>query len=104
MCRDEDDRKSSLLDTFSTHVAKVTNVKEKAVLQQWLEDSFNATEDIEGIVSRAEAGGPLVYLDLDPNIDLTRTELLEVSKSCHAGVLKKIASVFTHLKVVILPS
>ncbi|KZP28556.1 hypothetical protein FIBSPDRAFT_1039652 [Athelia psychrophila] len=42
----------------------------------------------------------MVYLDLDANVDLIRTELLEVSKSCYAPVLKKVATLFTHLKLV----
>ncbi|KAJ7796935.1 hypothetical protein B0H14DRAFT_3114404 [Mycena olivaceomarginata] len=66
---------------------------EKAALRQWLEDSFDQTEVIEKIIKRhcAAATGPtpMVYLDFDADVHVTRTELLE-----------KIARVFTHLKLV----
>ncbi|KZP13764.1 hypothetical protein FIBSPDRAFT_834882 [Athelia psychrophila] len=100
VCKNEDERKNLLLNAFSISVSKVTHAKEKETLNQWLEDSFDATEEIEQIISRAEPGGAMVYLDLDANVDLTRTELLEVSKSCYAPVLKKVATLFTRLKLV----
>jgi hypothetical protein len=99
VCKDTGDKKIQLLNLFSNRVGGVTDPAQKAGLQQWLEDSFDATEEIEGIIARDGGNGPMVYLDLDADIDLTRTELLEVSRSCYAGVLKKVASVFTHLKV-----
>ena len=40
------------------------------------------------------------YLDLDSSVELTRRELLEVSRSCNSDVLKKLATIFMHLNVV----
>ncbi|KAF7345337.1 RING-type domain-containing protein [Mycena sanguinolenta] len=102
VCKDADSRKTALVDLFSEYVSKVSNADEKAALRQWLEDSFDQTEAIEGIIKRHCANGPtqMVYLDFDADVHLTRTELLEVSRSCYAAVLKKIARVFTHLKLV----
>lgn len=99
VCKGTDKNKNQLLNAFSNRVGKVTDPTEKANLQQWLEESFDATEEIENIIARVDASGPMVYLDLDSDIELTRTELLEVSRSCYSGVLKKVATVFTHLKV-----
>ncbi|KAJ7511588.1 hypothetical protein B0H11DRAFT_2168265 [Mycena galericulata] len=102
VCKDTGNRKTGLVDLFSAYVGKVTDREKKAALRQWLDESFDQTEEIEGIVARhcAERSGPMVYLDFDADVHLTRTELLEVSRSCYAGVLKRIASVFTHLKLV----
>ena len=41
-----------------------------------------------------------VYLDLDSDVELTRRVLLEVSRSCNSDVLKKLTTIFTHLKVI----
>ncbi|KAJ7255802.1 hypothetical protein B0H12DRAFT_1202106 [Mycena haematopus] len=102
VCKDTDSRKTTLVNLFSDYVGRVTEADEKVALRQWLEDSFDQTEEIEGIIKRHCANGPtrLVYLDFDADVHLTRTELLEVSRSCYAGVLKKIARIFTHLKLV----
>ncbi|KAJ7912609.1 hypothetical protein B0H13DRAFT_2474704 [Mycena leptocephala] len=102
VCKDPSTRKTELVNLFSEFVGKVTETQKKTALRQWLEESFDQTEEIEGIITRhsANGSGPMVYLDLDADVQLTRTELLEVSRSCYAGVLKKIATMFTHLKLV----
>ncbi|KAJ7064671.1 hypothetical protein C8F01DRAFT_1127642 [Mycena amicta] len=100
-------RKAELVNAFSDQVGKIANAEEKAALKQWLDESFDMTEEIEGIIKRhrnslslQNAELQLVYLDFDADVELSRTELLEVSRSCYAGVMKKIARVFTHLKLV----
>ncbi|KAJ6523524.1 hypothetical protein DFH09DRAFT_198273 [Mycena vulgaris] len=102
VCKDGNSRKTDLVNLFSEFVGKITEPEKKAALHQWQEESFDQTEQIEQIITRhcANASGPMVYLDFDADVQLTRTELLEVSRSCYAGVLKKIATVFTHLKLV----
>ncbi|KAJ7765271.1 hypothetical protein B0H16DRAFT_415398 [Mycena metata] len=102
VCKSTDERKTALVDLFSEFVGKVADSEKKTALRQWLEDSFDQTEEIEGIIQRHCATGPtpMVYLDFDADVHLTRTELLEVSRSCYPPVLKKIARVFTHLKLV----
>lgn len=106
VCKDGSSHKTKLVNLFSEFVGKVTEPEKKVALRQWLEESFDQTEEIEGIINRhcANGSGPMVYLDFDAGVHLTRTELLEVSRSCYAGVLKKIATVFTHLKVCITSS
>ncbi|KAF7325565.1 RING-type domain-containing protein [Mycena kentingensis (nom. inval.)] len=99
-------RKTELVNAFSEQVGKISDAAEKAALRQWLEESFDMTEEIQAIVKRHLAGlqatapPQMVYLDFDTDIQLARTELLEVSRSCYSGVMKKIARVFTHLKLV----
>ncbi|KAJ7185276.1 hypothetical protein C8R46DRAFT_1185063 [Mycena filopes] len=102
VCKGTDERKTALVNLFSDFVGRVADQEKKANLRQWLEDSFDQTEEIEGIIKRHCANGPvpMVYLDFDADVHLTRTELLDVSRSCYPPVLKKIARVFTHLKLV----
>jgi hypothetical protein len=91
---------NALLNAFSSRVGAIKDASQKKALQEWLDESYDATAKIEDIISRAaKPGSPEVYLDLDADVKLTRTELLEVSKSCYAGVLKNLATIFTHLKV-----
>jgi hypothetical protein len=100
VCKDPSTRKTELVNLFSEFVGRITEAEKKSALRQWLEESFDQTEEIERIIEHHSANaGPMVYLDLDADVQLTRTELLEVSRSCYAGVLKKIATMFTHLKV-----
>jgi len=99
VCKGTDKNKAQLLNAFSNRVGTITDPAQKAGLQQWLEESLDATEEIERVVARVGTEGPMVYLDFDSDVELTRTELLDVSRSCYSGVLKKVASVFTHLKV-----
>ncbi|KAF8205290.1 hypothetical protein K438DRAFT_1964368 [Mycena galopus ATCC 62051] len=99
VCRDTNSRKKILADLFSDYVGKIADATEKAALRQWLDDSLDQTDEINRIISLHTNGPtPMVYLDLDADVHLTRTELLEVSKNCNARVLKKIARIFTHLK------
>ncbi|KAJ6503750.1 hypothetical protein C8R45DRAFT_1060395 [Mycena sanguinolenta] len=102
ICKDADSRKTELVNLFSDYAGKVTVAEKKTMLRQWLEESFDQTEEIERIIKSHGANDncAMVYLDLDADVRLTRTELLEVSRSCYAGVLKKIAAIFSHLKLV----
>ncbi|TDL20326.1 hypothetical protein BD410DRAFT_725893 [Rickenella mellea] len=101
VCKESDNmEKQALVDAFSVRVSQLKDGKEKADMQQWLEDSFDSTEEINEIIATVDASAPRVYLDLDSEVELTRKELLEVSKSCYAGVLRKLVQIFTHLKIV----
>ncbi|KAK7063370.1 RING-type domain-containing protein [Favolaschia claudopus] len=103
VCRDPSERRTHLVDAFSDAVGKITDFEKRAALRQWLEESFDRTAEIEQIIMRhrtAEGGeSASLYLDLDADVRLTRTELLDVSRSCYSAVLKKIANIFTHLKL-----
>ncbi|KLO12331.1 hypothetical protein SCHPADRAFT_829706 [Schizopora paradoxa] len=103
VCRDSSEvnasKKQGLFDAFSNQVGRISDATQKSAIQQWLEDSFDSSEEIEQIIGKAASTNPRVYLDLDSGIKLTRRELLEVSKSCYSGVLKNLVSIFTHLKL-----
>jgi hypothetical protein len=101
--RDNPDR-AALLNEFSNQVSKIDQKKKQEDMKQWLEDSYDSAGEIEAMIAEAPdahlgAAQPRVFLDLDAQVKLTRIELLEVSRSCYAGVLEKLATIFTHAKV-----
>jgi hypothetical protein len=100
VCRDQPSaQQEGLLNLFSSRVSKMEDEEERMVMRRWLDDSFDASEEIASMISKVPASGPAIILDLDVRVELTRTELLEVSRSCYSGVLKKVVEVFTHIKV-----
>lgn len=70
---------------FSQQVGKENDPTRKQVLSDWLEGSYDSAAEIEELIKKApDHGDPRqkrFYLDLDANVNLTRTELLEVSAS-----------------------
>ena len=86
MCKDRTDpRRDELVNMFSQQVGKENNQTRKQLLSDWLEDSYDSAAEIEELIKKApDHGDPKqkrFYLDLDANVNLTRTELLEVSAS-----------------------
>ncbi|KAG8829344.1 hypothetical protein FRC17_006734 [Serendipita sp. 399] len=105
VCKDRSNPyREELVNAFSNKVGKESDENRRKMLTDWLEESYNAVEEIMELVDAApDAGDPKqrrIYLDLDSGIDLTRAELLEVARSLYPGVLKKLASILTHLKIV----
>ncbi|KAJ6600943.1 hypothetical protein DFH09DRAFT_1355223 [Mycena vulgaris] len=85
ICEDPSSRKTDLVNLFSEFVGKVTEPEKKAALCQWLEECFDQTEDIEGIIARHWTNGAYTNGDLRGVAQLLRRW--------------KIATVFTHLKL-----
>ncbi|KAG8799752.1 hypothetical protein FRC19_000072 [Serendipita sp. 401] len=105
VCKDRTNPyREELVNAFSNKVGKESDENRRKMLTDWLEESYNAEEEIMELVNAAPDSNdpkqPRIYLDLDSGIDLTRTELLEVARSLYPGVLKKLASILTHLKTV----
>ena len=98
-------KKAKLANAFAVKARQICSGEKCEVMQKWLEDSFDSTEEIEELIANApgvadaNANQDRIYLDLDSGIDLTRKDLLEVSKSCYSGVLQKLTQIFTHIKV-----
>jgi hypothetical protein len=104
VCKDRNNpERDILVNSFSNRVGRETDADRRKMLTEWLEESYNSEAEIQEIIEGApDAGHPdqrRVYLDLDSGVNLTRTELLEVARSLYPGVLKKLASILTHLKV-----
>ena len=86
MCKDRTDpRRDELVNMFSQQVGKENNQTRKQLLSDWLEDSYDSAAEIEELIKKApdhdDPKQKRFYLDLDANVNLTRTELLEVSAS-----------------------
>ena len=84
VCKDRTDpRRDELVNLFSQQVGKENNPTRKQILSDWLEASYDSAAEVEELIKKApDHGDPKqkrFYLDLDANINLTRTELLEVS-------------------------
>ncbi|KDQ17823.1 hypothetical protein BOTBODRAFT_171538 [Botryobasidium botryosum FD-172 SS1] len=110
VCKDHSSvERIELVDLFAVQVGKIKDEKRKEEMKLWLEGSFDSTKEIDEIIARAPDAAlgneqKRMYLDLDSRgadgVKLTRTELLEVSRSCYSGVLEKLAGVLVHLKLV----
>jgi hypothetical protein len=91
------------VNAFSNQVGKEKDEARRKLLTEWLDESYNSEAEIQEMIDAApDAGDPnqrRVYLDLDSGVNLTRMELLEVARSLYPGVLQKLASILTHLKV-----
>lgn len=104
VCKDRNDpRREILVNSFSEEVGKEKDPDRRQVLTEWLEESYNSEGEIQEMIDAApDAGDPnqrRIYLDMDSGVNLTRTELLEVARSLYPGVLQKLASILTHIKV-----
>lgn len=106
VCKDRNDpHRDELVDAFSNQVGKEKDQNRRQMLTEWLEESYNSEAEIQEMIDSApDAGDPnqrRIYLDLDSGVNLTRVELLEVARSLYPGVLQKLASILTHLKVLL---
>lgn len=105
VCKNRNDpRRDDLVNAFSEQVGKEKDLDRRQMLTEWLEESYNSAAEIQEMIDAApDAGDPnqrRIYLDLDSGVNLTRTELLEVARSLYPGVLQKLASILTHIKIV----
>ena len=88
---------------FSQQINKIKDDAKKQDMKAFVENSYDSSEQIQEIIDKVPAGGKRMYLDLDSlgqgGVNLTRLELLEVSRSCHSSVMAKLATILTHIKV-----
>jgi len=99
VCREQTEEKEEIVQAFGKAVGDIKNADQRKSMTDWLEQSYDSSVEVEEIVKSATEGCQWMYLDLDAQVDMTRVELLEASRSFHRGVLKKLASIFTHVKV-----
>lgn len=95
--------RDTLVNAFSQQVGRETDAERRKMLTEWLEESYNSEGEIQEIIDSAPDNGDpnqlRIYLDLDSGVKMTRAELLEVARSLFPGVLKRLASILTHIKV-----
>ncbi|KZV91550.1 hypothetical protein EXIGLDRAFT_648141 [Exidia glandulosa HHB12029] len=100
VCREQTAEKEDIVQAFGLSVGKIADGEKRKGMTQWLEESYDSTAEIEEMMKKAGEGGQWMYLDLDAQVDMTRVELLEASRSYHRGLLRQLASIFTHAKLV----
>lgn len=121
VCNDRDNpARDELLERFSTGIQGIVNKDDKERAAAWLEESYNFSAEIEATIREVaeEDRFPCVFLDptqlwtsgtgqpnLDDNRDanmtvLTREDLLEIGRSCHPKILRRLGRVLTRLSYV----
>jgi hypothetical protein len=114
ICNDRNSEvRKELVTLFSQAVDRVKSSDEKSRMRRWLEDSYNFAADIQDIIEAipSEERFPAVYLD--PTMifptdeeggkslnEFTRSELLEIGRSCDTHILRRLGKVLTQLSYV----
>ncbi|KAK7931346.1 hypothetical protein PG985_002058 [Apiospora marii] len=122
VCNDRDNpARDELVDQFSAVIQGIEDQDDKKRVAAWLEESYNFSADIEATVQEVaeEDRFPCVFLDptqvwssgtgqpshedddQDTNMaTLTRADLLEIGRSCHPKILRRLGWVLTRLSYV----
>lgn len=97
------------LKAFSTALNKMNITQDKENMQIWLEESYDYTKEVLGIIGTVpqEEQYPCVFLDPTLNFaemdgtteasKLSRRDLLEIGRSCHATILRQASRVLSRL-------
>jgi hypothetical protein len=98
----KDDRREKLMCTLS-NTLNMMNCDEKLktdalVVRTWLEESYNAKEEIQTRIAEIKEQIPALVLSLDQKMD--RRELMEITRSCNPEVLRTVMTLLNHLTVV----
>ncbi|CAF3703290.1 unnamed protein product [Rotaria socialis] len=88
----------TLSQTLNTMGLNPALAADTAIVRAWVEESYNAREEIINRIAEITEQVPAIVLTLDKK--MTRTELLEITRSCNAEVLRKVMSLLNHLTVV----
>ncbi|KAL4863932.1 hypothetical protein BDV12DRAFT_20493 [Aspergillus spectabilis] len=104
--------RDDLVNTFSQGVAKVEARTKKEVLARWLEESYNFAAEIQSMIDAVPESDQFPCVFLDPTVsfapglddegvqDLSRGDLLEISRSCDPRILRRLGRILTRLTYV----
>ncbi|KAL6699529.1 hypothetical protein J3F84DRAFT_392954 [Trichoderma pleuroticola] len=109
--------KSNLITLFGLHVDKISDPDEKARMKAWLAESYDYADKINAMIEAVapEDRFPMVFLDPTADFgfveedaegekqrlqDFTRSELLEIGRSCDYKILRRLGKVLTCLTFV----
>lgn len=102
MCAARNDpRREELVDRMGNVVSLLAENR-KVTLKAFIEMSYDKSAEINDIIS-ASVQLPAIVFDNASDVRMTRTELLEVSRSCHRSILARISTVFSRLRVICDP-
>ncbi|KAJ0420255.1 hypothetical protein BJY00DRAFT_141496 [Aspergillus carlsbadensis] len=110
------DGRDALVDAFSLAVERISDQKEKEMMNDWLLESYNFSAQVQAMIDQVPEAERFPCVFLDPTIDfesrntgddigslrnLTRVELLEITRSCDSRTLRRLGRVLTRLTFVI---
>ena len=95
--RRQDERRERLMSQLSSTLAKLPS-HQQAALKAWIEMTYDNSEEIEEILEACPRKVPALVLDQELN--MTRAELLEVSRSCGAPILHRLGDILAKVRVV----
>ena len=98
----KDERRDAILLTLSQTLAILDSnsaVKtDAAIVRAWVEESYNAKEEILTKIAEVTEQTPALVLTLENK--MTRSQLLEITRSCNSDVLRTVMSLLNHLTIV----
>lgn len=103
-------RRQEILDAFSASLDQLTDARIRLEIKTWLDESYDRSAELAEIINcvPAEEKFPCVFLDPTLNFEndndsvtpLTRSQLLEIGRSCSGDVLQRLGRVLTQLTYV----
>ncbi|KAL3436087.1 hypothetical protein BDV09DRAFT_203547 [Aspergillus tetrazonus] len=105
--------RNDLVNAFSKAVGDIRDQEEKTAMERWLDESYNSSVEIQGIIDNVSEADRFPCIFLDPTMrfasdaangecieSLSRGELLEISRSCDPRILRRLGRVLTRLTYV----
>lgn len=109
--------RDELIPLFGLHVDRISDSDEKARMKAWLAESYNYADEIKALIEAVAPEDRFPMLFLDPTADFgfveedaegekrrlqdfTRSELLEIGRSCDYKILRRLGKVLTRLTFV----
>lgn len=124
VCNDRDNpARDELITAFGYYVDKIADADEKARMKAWLEESYDYTAEVLGVLDSMPENQRFPCVFLDPTIEFRkakakgekdgdedeedrqitafrRDELLEIGRSCDGRILRRLGKVLTRLTYV----
>ncbi|KAE8418616.1 hypothetical protein BDV36DRAFT_253846 [Aspergillus pseudocaelatus] len=117
--------RSELLDAFSLHVSRINNDEDRSRMTEWLEASYDYSGEVAELISSVPEADRFPCVCFDPTLSFkhsnpinkeraqqeaaditkfTRAELLEIGRSCHPDILRRLGGVLTQLTYIESPA
>ncbi|GMG06845.1 unnamed protein product [Aspergillus oryzae] len=117
--------RSELLDAFSLHVSRIRNDEDRSRMTEWLEASYDYSGEVAELINSVPEAERFPCVCLDPTLTFersspiddgrgqqetvgitkfTRAELLEIGRSCHPDILRRLSRVLTQLTYIESPA
>lgn len=93
-----DPRRNIFMDTISNVIDNLENKSDKLRVQQWIEQSYDSTEEIQEIISECPSNSS--YYILETTETMTKSEMMELGRNCNPQILGRIAKFLTNLRCV----